>query len=212
MKKKDLKKLVENKVNEAWYNNIDDFYHGVGKAATIGAIGAATLGGCAYVADKGAENDYQYNQQVKQQAADNYKYTKKAYQKWCQDHELNPNKQSTIDQYNEWISNDGINESRLNNIIQSAIKDVMNEVRERKGGFSKDDHKAYTQRMGNIESIVRSTMRDIARLVSERMQDCASSLYQEGIADAEQIVYQWEREIRNAIFSQTLQDKFIKSV
>lgn len=88
----------------------------------------------------------------------------------------------------------------------------MNEARERKGGFSKDDHKAYAQGMNNIETIVRSTMRDVAKLVDERMKECASSLYQEGIADAEQIVYQWDREIRNAIFSQTLQDKFIKSV
>lgn len=212
MKKKDLKKLVENKVNEAWYNNIDDFYHGVGKAATIGALGAATLGGCAYVADKGAENCYQYNQQVKQQAADNYKYTEEAYQKWCQDHEMDPNNPSTIDQYNDWISDDVVNESRLNNIIQSVIKDVMNEARVRKGGFSKDGHKEYTQRMNNIGTIVRSTMIDIAKLVKERMQECTSSLYQEGVSDAEQIVYQWEREIRNAIFSQTLRDKFIKSV
>lgn len=212
MKKSELKKLVEQKVNEAWYNNLDDFYHGVGKCATIGALGAATLGGCAYAADKGAENNYQYNQQVNQQAADNYKYTEEAYQKWCQDHKLNPDDQFTLDQYNEWISDDGINESQLNDIIHSAIKTVMNETRERNGGFSKDGHKKYAQRMNNIENIVRSTMRDVAKLVDERMQECASSLYQEGIADAEQIIYQWEREIRNAIFSQTLQDKFIKSV
>lgn len=121
-----LRRIVRQCVNEAWYNNIDDFYHGVGKAATIGALGAATLGGCAYTADKGAENNYQYNQQLKQQTADNYKHSEEAYQKWCQDHELNPDSQNTLDQYNDWIS-----ESRLNNIIHSAIKSVVNEARER---------------------------------------------------------------------------------
>ena len=47
MKKKitesQLKSIVEQKINEAWYNNIDDFYHGVGEAATIGAVEAGSL-------------------------------------------------------------------------------------------------------------------------------------------------------------------------
>lgn len=209
-----LKKLVEQKVDEAWYNNLDDFYHSVGKAATIGTLGAATLGGCAYCADKGLENNYQYQQNVNKQAAEMSKGGQKDYEEWCEIHHMNPHDSFSMDQYEEWNQTDDggeMNESRLNNVINRAIKKAFNEARECKGGFCKDGHKAYNQRMRNIDTIVRSTMKDIARLVSERMQQCASSLYQEGVADAEQIAYQWEREIRNAIFSQNLQKKFFQA-
>lgn len=134
MKKSELKKLVEQKVDEAWYNNLDDFYHGVGKCATIGALGAATLGGCAYVADKGAENNYQYNQQVNQQAADNYKYTEEAYQKWCQDHNLNPDDQFTLNQYNDWISDEGdesLQENKTRSLVEKMVrKELKRQLRE----------------------------------------------------------------------------------
>ena len=75
MKKKitesQLRSIVEQKINEAWYNNIDDFYHGVGKAATIGALGAGSLMGGAYCLDKGLESQERYEQYINQEAAKN---------------------------------------------------------------------------------------------------------------------------------------------
>lgn len=101
-----------------------------------------------------------------------------------------------------------LNETRLNKIIHRTIRSLMYEARERK--HIGDGHKAYHQRMCKIDSIVRSTMKDLSRLLSEKMRYCASSLYQEGVADAEQIVYLWEREICNAICSQEIQKKFFQ--
>lgn len=135
MKKKELKKLVEQKVNEAWYNNLDDFYHGVGKTATIGALGAATLGACAYCGDKGAENNYQYAERVNQESAENNKCSEEAYQEWCKAHELNPDDDHTLSQYNDWINDDPLNESRLNKIIHRAIRKVINEQSKRNDNF-----------------------------------------------------------------------------
>ena len=129
MKKKitesQLRSIVEQKVDEAWYNNIDDFYHGVGKAATIGALGASSLMGGAYCLDKGLENQERYEQSLNQEAQKNSIGTEPHYQKWCEEHGLNPDDHNTLNQYNEWFED--MNESKIRYMVRRAI--VENYVR-----------------------------------------------------------------------------------
>lgn len=115
-----LKRLVEEKVDEAWYNNLDDFYHGVGKCATIGALGT----GLALGAMKGCENDEQYKQSVNQQAAKNMYGSDYHYQKWCQEHELDPNNSGSQDYYNDWCEGQ-LQESRIRYMVKRAIVESM---------------------------------------------------------------------------------------
>lgn len=123
---------------------------------------------------------------------------------------MDPNDNNSVSQYNDYLEDqkNKMNEARLNNIVHRAINGVIKEERERRGGFG-GNNGAYEERMRNIDSIIRSTMRQMARSVSKSMQECESELYNNGITDAEKITYAWEREIRNAIFSQQLQDKFL---
>lgn len=120
MKKSELKRLVEQKVNEAWYNNIDDFYHGVGKCATYGAIGtAATIGG-ANLIDKGLENNDKYQETINQQSRDMQGGTDADYMEWCNAHNLNPNSKIAIDQYDDMM-NDKLQESKIKRIVRRAL-------------------------------------------------------------------------------------------
>lgn len=129
MKKKitesQLRSIVEQKIDEAWYNNIDDFYHGVGKAATIGALGAGSLMGGAYCLDKGLENQERYEQSLNQEAQKNSIGTEPHYQKWCEEHGLDPDDHHTLNQYNEWFED--MNESKIRYMVRRAI--VENYVR-----------------------------------------------------------------------------------
>lgn len=129
MKKKitesQLRSIVEQKINEAWYNNIDDFYHGVGKAATIGALGAGSLMGGAYCLDKGLESQEKYEQYINQEAAKNSFGTEPHYQQWCKERGLNPDDDNTLTQYNEWFEE--MNESKIRYMVRRAI--VENYVR-----------------------------------------------------------------------------------
>ena len=210
MKKSELKRLVEQKVDEAWYNNKGDFARGLGKIALGTSITAGALGAM----DRGLENQDKYQQSINQQATNSSQYGEEGYNKWCNQYHMNPNDNNSLKRYNDYLNNqdDVMNEARLNKIVHGVIKEVMNEERERRGGFSNDGHTAYEGRMENINSIVHSTMRDLGRSVSERMKECEEALYSNGIADAEKITYAWEREIRNAIFSQQLQNKFLAKV
>lgn len=127
MKKKitesQLRSIVEQKVDEAWYNNIDDFYHGVGKAATIGALGASSLMGGAYCLDKGLENQERYEQSLNQEAQKNSIGTEPHYQKWCEEHGLNPDDNNTLNQYNEWFED--MNESKIRSMVRRAIVEQL---------------------------------------------------------------------------------------
>ena len=129
MKKKitesQLRSIVEQKIDEAWYNNIDDFYHGVGKVATMGALGAGSLMGGAYCLDKGLENQERYEQYLNQEAEKNSFGTEPHYQKWCEEHGLNPDDHNTLNQYNEWFED--MNESKIRYMVRRAI--VENYVR-----------------------------------------------------------------------------------
>ena len=127
MKKSELKRLVEQKVDEAWYNNLDDFYHGVGKCATIGALGTATALGGGYLMDKGLENQERYQQNLNQQAAHNSQYGEEAYTKWCDQYHMNPDDRNSLEQYNEYLEDqeNEMNETRLNRIISKAINEVL---------------------------------------------------------------------------------------
>lgn len=129
MKKKitesQLRSIVEQKIDEAWYNNIDDFYHGVGKVATIGALGAGSLMGGAYCLDKGLENQERYEEYLNKEAAKNSFGTEPHYQKWCEEHGLNPDDRNTLNQYNEWFED--MNESKIRYMVRRAI--VENYVR-----------------------------------------------------------------------------------
>ena len=206
MKKSELKRLVEERVNEAWYNNKGDFARGLGKVALGAGITAGALG----VIDSGVENQENYQQSVNQQAAQNSLYGEEGFNKWCNKYHMDPNDNKSVAQYNDYLEyqRNKMNEGRLNNIVHRAINGVIKEERERRGGFG-NGNGAYKERMRNIDSIIRSTMRGMARSVSKSMQECEAELYKNGITDAEKITYDWEREIRNAIFSQQLQDKFL---
>lgn len=126
MSQMNLKRLVEQKVDEAWYNNLDDFYHGIGKCATIGALGTLGTVGAGYCLDKGLENQERYEQQLNQEAEKNMYGTDFHYQKWCQEHELDPNSPISHDYYDSWYE-EQLQESRIRYMVKRTI--VENIVR-----------------------------------------------------------------------------------
>ena len=123
--KSQLRSIVEQKIDEAWYNNIDDFYHGVGKAATIGALGAGSLMGGAYCLDKGLENKERYEQSINKAAEKSNFGTEPHDQQWCKEHGLNPDDYNTFTQYEEWFEE--MNESKIRYMVRRTI--VENYVR-----------------------------------------------------------------------------------
>ena len=149
MKKSELKRLVEERVNEAWYNNKADFARGLGKVA----LGTAMTAGTLAAMDRGLENNYQYQQELNRQAAHNSQYGEEGYNRWCDNYHMDPDDKMSLEQYNEFLKNQEgeMNEAKLNKIVHGAIKEAMNEERERQG------------RMRNINSIVRSAIRDLVR-------------------------------------------------
>lgn len=104
---------------------------------------------------------------------------------------------------------EGIFEAKIQKMVRKCINEALDEPYDNKrtrktfGG-----HEVYDNRVKTIENIVRYTMKDVAMYVSKRMSKCKADLYDEGVADSEPIVYQWEREIRKAIFNESLQKKF----
>lgn len=130
--KKQLQRLVESKVDEAWYNNIDDFYHGVGKCATIGALGAGSLMGGAYCLDKGLENQEKYEQYLNQEATKMSYGSDHHYQQWCDERGLDPNSSTTQDYYDGWVE-DQLQENKIRNMVRRAIVEtyVRNELSRR---------------------------------------------------------------------------------
>lgn len=123
-----LKRLVEEKVDEAWYNNLNDFYHGVGKCATIGALGTLGTIGAAHEIGRGLDNQDRYERSVNQQAASSNPSSEVDYQEWCKQHKLNPDDTNNMSQYNDFTDSDGVDEDRIRNIVRRAI--VENIVRE----------------------------------------------------------------------------------
>lgn len=123
MKKKiNLKRLVEQKVDEAWYNNKGDFARGLGKLA-LGT--AATIGGV-YAADRGLENDYQRNHTINQQSAEMSKPSEKDFQDWCNVHQLDPNNPSSLDQYNDW-NEEALQESAIRRMVEKMVRGALEE-------------------------------------------------------------------------------------
>lgn len=128
MTKKDLKRLVEEKVNEAWYNNSDDFFKGVGKVTTAGILGTAGLAGGAYCLDQGLQQQERYEQQLNQEAAKNMYGSDYHYEKWCNDHGLDPKDNNSHESYEEWVEEE-LNETKIRNMVRRAI--VENIVRQK---------------------------------------------------------------------------------
>lgn len=104
---------------------------------------------------------------------------------------------------------EGLFEAKIQKMVRKYINEALDEPYDNKRTRRTfGDHEAYDDRVKTIEKIVRHTMKDVAMYVSKRMGECKADLYDEGVADSEPIVYQWEREIRKAIFSESLQKKF----
>lgn len=120
----ELKQFVDKRVDEELENEgkIKDALLGLGAAGAM-AFTALNSG------DGSLDNRYQ-------QASQNYKYTEEAYQKWCQDHELNPDDAYVLDQYNEVIGND-LQESKSRYIRRMMLvenmvrKELKRQLRER---------------------------------------------------------------------------------
>ena len=112
-------------VNEAWYNNMRDFKHGVGKCAAIGALGAGAIYGC------GGENNDECQ-------VNNYA-TEEHYQEYCKENGLDPDEKSSLDMFNDWMEDVQKNESRhysnkmlvrltesdLHKIIKESVKGIL---------------------------------------------------------------------------------------
>ena len=192
MKKSELKRLVEERVNEAWYNNKADFARGLGKVALGAGITAGTLAAM----DRGLENNYQYQQELNRQAAHNSQYGEEGYNRWCDNYHMDPDDKMSLEQYNEFLH---------------AQEEGMNEKRERRTFWKdgEDPHAAYKARLRDIDSIVRSTMRNLARSVKECIQECKAELYRNGVSDADKLTYVWERKILDAIFLNDSINKFL---
>ena len=124
MGKSDLRRLVEDVVNEAWYNNKNDFYRGVGKAVTAGALGAATLAGSAYCLDKGLENQERYKQHVNKTAAENMYGSKDRYERWCDERGLDSSDENSYKMFDDFIGN-GLDESKIHYMVRRAIVENM---------------------------------------------------------------------------------------
>ena len=120
-----LKSLVEQKVDEAWYNNLNDFYHGVGKCATIGALGTLGTIGAAHEIGKGLDNQERYEQGLNQQAIQNSNPSEVDYQEWCKQHSMNPNDANSLSQYNNFTDGDDVDEGRIRNIVRRTIVESL---------------------------------------------------------------------------------------
>lgn len=121
----ELKQFVDKRVDEELENE--------GKINKDVLLGLGAAGAMAFTAlnsgDGGLDDRYQ-------QASQNYKYTEEAYQKWCQDHELNPDDTYVLDQYNEVIGN-GLQESKyihrrmlVENMVRKELKRQLRERRQ----------------------------------------------------------------------------------
>ena len=135
MTKKDLKRLVEQRVNEAWYNNLDDFYRGVGKCA----VGAAAAAGGAYCLDKGLENEYQYNQEMNRQGRE-MNGNVVDYKTWCKERKMDPNQDKTMAIYDDWVDKE-LQESKTIYMRRRAIVESMvrKELAEQLDTYSDND-------------------------------------------------------------------------
>lgn len=127
--KSDLRRLVEDVVNEAWYNNKDDFYRGVGKTVTAGTLGAAALAGGAYCLDKGLENQERYEQQLNKNAAENLWGSQDHYERWCKERGLDPKDERTSYAFEDYIG-DGIDESKTRyathrHIVENVVRRTL---------------------------------------------------------------------------------------
>lgn len=127
--KNEFKRLVEQKVDEAWYNNSDDFYRGVGKAATIGAIGAGSVMGGGYLLDKGLEQNDNHRNYVNADAA--YENTYGDYDEFCKAHNLDPDKESSTAQFDEYTRQTNENASRYARMRSMVEGMVRNELSKR---------------------------------------------------------------------------------
>lgn len=161
----ELKSLIRSCVNEAideaWYNDKEDFKNGakkvakkVGKGIVRGALGTAALAGAVYGVDRGLEKDYQYGQKLNRDAVMLSLGKEEDIQKYLKDNNLEDNEQNRreadeyfnqkrdayFDQYpmeSVRKNKKQISEARLNNIISKSIKKVLRE--------SSFDEKAQSQ-------------------------------------------------------------------
>ena len=151
-----IMKSINENVDEAWYNNKEDFKKGakkVGKNIAKGAAGTALAAGMAtgglHCLDKGLENQERYEQNLNRQAKYLGGPTNDEVKQWCIDHEMDPNDANAIDQAYEWLNAEyedkygdsmdnvyesknskkiKITESKLNAMIMESIKKAINEI------------------------------------------------------------------------------------
>lgn len=175
--KRDLKRLVEQKVDEAWYNNLDDFYHGVGKCATIGALGAGTLYGCGAVLDKGLENQERYEQYLNQEAMKNMYGTDWHYEKWCKEKGLDPDNNGSRDYYDEWVEFQ-LQESNIRYMVKRAI--VENFVRrELKNKLSENFDDDFNQSLEDTIDDDRIAKRDFDNEFNDSLKNTKYNIYKQ---------------------------------
>lgn len=127
MKKSELKSIVEQKVDEAWYNNKNDFYRGLGKVTTAGILGTAGVAAGLGVLDRGLQNGERYEQSLNREAASNTIGTETNYQKWCQENGADPNDRVARSDYEQWV-NDELKESIINKLTRIVSEDVKRQI------------------------------------------------------------------------------------
>lgn len=114
-----MKRLVEQKVDEEWYNNGKDFARAAGKGALYTALGLASLYGC----DKAAEKQADYQNRVNKEAAINSKYNNDEFNNFCEKNHLDPNNGNSIAQFNDYM------EARRDSLRESIERRVMRRVK-----------------------------------------------------------------------------------
>ena len=139
MTEKELVKLINEEVNEAWYNNKNDFYRGVGKVAVGGALTAGALMGGKKLASSAVDAVKQGydNEKVRKEILN--KETEKSlygspyhFEKWCEEENLNPKDELSWTLYEKWIENKqaeedeaSLNESFLKTIIREELMNLL---------------------------------------------------------------------------------------
>lgn len=119
MKKSELKRLVEQKVDEAWHNNGKDFARAAAKGAFYTGLGLATLYGC----DKGMDNQEAYQNRVNKEAAVNSRYNNDEFNDFCEKNHLNPNDGNSTAQFNDYL------EAQRDSLRESIERRVMRRVK-----------------------------------------------------------------------------------
>ena len=106
-----IQKSLNENIDEAWYDDsVKNVAKKVGKGIAKGVAGtalAASIGaGGLYALDKGLENQERYEQHLNNQSKSMSVPTSEEVDKWCEDHNMDPNDPYAVEQAYECLQNE----------------------------------------------------------------------------------------------------------